>query len=425
MAAQLQLPQLQNWSCHNCSGCCRQHLITITAEEKARIESQNWLEDEAFKDETTFIEPMGTALNRSWRLAHQADGGCIFLNEEGLCRIHAKFGEAAKPLACRIYPYAFHPTGKKGLTVSLRYSCPTVVANKGQAVIKSQRELRQLAQLVIPEKHRDFAPPKINDRDQLDWADTHQFVTALDDTFADRHTPFPRHLLRAMSWMNLINDATLSEIHGDRLAEFLILLRENAALEIPDDLTEVGSPSTLGKLFFRIRLGYTIRKDTGEMLKEQWSTRWRLMKSILKLVRGAGMLPILHPDLPPIDFQAMNRCHDPLPEESDELFTRYFRTKIDGMHFCGPAYYDRPLAEGFFALALMYPLTMFVARWLAVAEDSSLKHEHVAKALTITDHNHGYSPAFGLPFITSQMRQLIKLGDVPKLCVHYSGESPR
>ena len=51
--------------------------------------------------------------SRRYRLGHQADGACVFLDERGLCRIHAKFGEQAKPLACRIYPYAFHPAGKK------------------------------------------------------------------------------------------------------------------------------------------------------------------------------------------------------------------------------------------------------------------------------------------------------------------------
>ena len=48
------------------------------------------------------------------RLGHLADGACVFLDPAGRCRIHAKFGEAAKPLACRLYPLVIHPAGKTG-----------------------------------------------------------------------------------------------------------------------------------------------------------------------------------------------------------------------------------------------------------------------------------------------------------------------
>src|SRR5579863_3499514 len=127
----LQLPTIQNWCCHNCGGCCRQHAIEITQEEYERIKGQGWTGQPGYGPEQPLFEwHAGPPWKKRYRLAHRSDGACVFLNEQGLCRIHAKFGEPAKPLACRVYPYAFHPAGKE-ITVSLRFSCPSVVANRG------------------------------------------------------------------------------------------------------------------------------------------------------------------------------------------------------------------------------------------------------------------------------------------------------
>ena len=83
-SVRLTLPVLQNWDCHNCGGCCRQHQIEITEAERQRIVDQKWTEADGI--------PAGDVIVRmgSWigparhRLAHQADGACVFLNEK-LC----------------------------------------------------------------------------------------------------------------------------------------------------------------------------------------------------------------------------------------------------------------------------------------------------------------------------------------------------
>ena len=38
----LELPTIQNWNCHSCSECCKQHGIFVTDEDKARIEKQQY-----------------------------------------------------------------------------------------------------------------------------------------------------------------------------------------------------------------------------------------------------------------------------------------------------------------------------------------------------------------------------------------------
>jgi len=39
------LPVLQNWDCHVCGTCCKEYLVTITDDEKKRIEEQSWDSD--------------------------------------------------------------------------------------------------------------------------------------------------------------------------------------------------------------------------------------------------------------------------------------------------------------------------------------------------------------------------------------------
>ena len=94
--------------------------------------------------------------------------------------------------------------------------------------------------------------------------------------------------------------------------------------------------------------------------------------------------------------------------------------KIQGLHFCGPAYYGVPLVEGFRSLALIYPAILWIARWLAAGDDRiSLQLDDLQQAMAIADHHHGYSPAFGRPAFRHRVRLLAKTGDIARLCAWY------
>src|SRR5207253_791771 len=85
------LPVLQNWDCHVCGTCCKEYLVSVTDEEKARIDAQGWDRDRDLGG----IEPFwqkGPPWNRQNILNHRPDGSCVFLNDQGRCRIHERFG---------------------------------------------------------------------------------------------------------------------------------------------------------------------------------------------------------------------------------------------------------------------------------------------------------------------------------------------
>lgn len=418
---QLKLPTIQNWNCHNCGGCCKQHQIEITVQEKERIEKQRWEDDDSIPAGKPVIVKMGMSpTSQRYRLAHQEDGACIFLDEKGLCRIHAKFGEPAKPLACQVYPYAFHPAGNE-VAVSLRFSCPSVVSNLGERVDRQEPAIRKIAKQVLPKRQQTVPAPRLTSREAVGWPDTLKAVTALSHFFNAGESRFQVNLLRALAWVELIEQSRFEVIRGERFDEFVELLTEAVTQEIPEELEiQRDPPSRLGAIQFRLLAAQYARKDTHADASQGMSRRLSLFISALKFTLGRGEVPQLQERFKKVPFAALEESFGTLPEESEKLFARYFRVKIQGLHFLGAAYYDIPFVEGFYHLALMYPSILWIARWIAVGEGRrELIEEDIKEAMTIADHHHGYSPVFGMPHFRSRVKTLSRTGDIKKLINWY------
>lgn len=417
----LELPTIQNWSCHSCSECCRQHGIFVTEEDKSRIERQKWTAADGIpEDQPLFVKEGGWGRKTWYRLA-QPHGACVFLDEQGLCRIHARYGEAAKPLACRIYPYAFHPAGNK-VAVSLRFSCPSVVENRGRPVTGQRKELREYAGQVVPTNIREALPPGLTADTHPQWPDLLRFVNQLDVLLAAGDAPVLIRLLRALYWIGIIEESKFERLSGARLGEFLTLIARASVETFGPDapVGEIAAPSRIGRSQFRLLAGQYARRDTYAS-DRSLRGRWRLLQTALALTRGRGMVPPVQECFRCVPFEALEQPLGSLPPEADELLTRYFRVKVQGLHFCGRAFYGVPFVEGFHSLALMYPVVLWIARWLAASDGrTSLSGADIVKAITIADHNHGYSPVFGTWGFRRRVRNLAQLGDVAKLCAWYS-----
>ncbi|MGE5192691.1 MAG: YkgJ family cysteine cluster protein [Deltaproteobacteria bacterium] len=421
MPLPLELPTIQNWSCHNCAGCCRQHAIDITDQEHRRIVEQNWTASDGIRAGQPLFERVGIfPWSKKYRLAHQPDGACVFLDERGLCRIHGMFGEEAKPLACRVYPYAFHPAGKK-IAVSLRFSCPSVAANRGRSVAEQEGDLKALEKLVVPAGAERTLPPEIYPGLRLDWPDTLKIIDRLDELIAEEAGTVIHRLLRGLKLVELVGQSRFEKIRGARLDEFLDIISEATATEVPEDLAAVSEPSRAGRLQFRLLCAQYARRDTFAERQAGWLHRWRLFLAAVLFARGRGPIPRIQDEFAKVQFSDLERGFGPLSAESDEMLTRYLRIKLKGMHFCGAAYYNVPLVEGFQSLALVVPAVLWIARWLAAGRgQAQLATEDVAKALTIADHHHGYSPAFGQRNFRGRVRLLALVDDIAKLAAWYS-----
>jgi lysine-N-methylase len=416
----LQLPIVQNWSCHSCGGCCRQHLIEITEAERQRIAEQGWtVADGIPADQAPVVWFAGPPWRKRFRLAHRADGACVFLNEQGLCRIHAKFGEQAKPLPCQLYPYVFHPGGRK-VAVSLRFSCPSAVANRGTPVGKQMDQLKSLAAQVVPAHADKIGPPPISPRTRVDWPDFERLVKSIDELIAQPETPLTCRMLRAVSVVRIVAGSKFNAIRGNRLSEFLQILSGAARAE-PMLLADAEPPSRAGRLQFRMLAAHYARRDTFEDASRGWRGRTRLLKAAVAFARGSGRATPLQPGFREVPFAQLEQPFGGLNRDAESILTRYFRVKIQGLHFCGPAYYDVPFVEGFYSLALVLPVVLWLARWLAASDSrTNLTTDDVSQALAIADHHHGYSPVLGSRSSRRRVRLLTHDADLERLIVWYA-----
>jgi len=103
-----------------------------------------------------------------WRAAVR-QGRCVFLDEQGLCSIQARFGEGAKPLGCTRFPFLLVET-PEGPVVGASFCCPAIQANHGRLLEDwdpwLQQNLREEGAPVI-----GLEPLEAGNGRTLAWAD--------------------------------------------------------------------------------------------------------------------------------------------------------------------------------------------------------------------------------------------------------------
>ncbi len=416
----IELPTIQNWNCHSCAGCCTQHEVAITEQERQRIVDQGWTTADGIPEGLPVVKTKGPPWARQHLLNWKPDGSCIFLDDKGLCRIHAKFGEPAKPLACRVYPYAFHPAGNK-VVVSVRFSCPSAVENKGRSLVDQRKDLEELGKEVVPEFAQNVPPPPVSRGETVEWRDFLRFVGNIEDDLADDSLPVSLRLVSVLSWLKDVERAKFGTLDGKSLEELLLLLRQAARSEIDEDLESFGRPTRMGRLMFRLLVANYARRDTQGVNTGGLRHRIWLFRAATRFSLGRGNVPPLQSVFTEVPFARIEEPFGGIPDEADEMLTRYLRVKVRGLQFCGRAFFGESLVDGFRALALVVPAVLWVARWLAAGEERDrLEANDVARAIAIADHFHAYSPASGSRAARSRVRILEQLDDIRRLVAWYS-----
>ncbi len=141
----------QRFSCGQCTRCCRNFDLPVTADEVAALRhpalARLWTAEAAALPGADGLQPptdpVATLPGGLLALRRRSDGSCGFLAADGACRIHAERGADRKPLACRLFPFRVHPQDGP-LVVTASFSCPTVAANSGAPL---ERRLGEIAAL--------------------------------------------------------------------------------------------------------------------------------------------------------------------------------------------------------------------------------------------------------------------------------------
>jgi len=411
------LPVLQNWDCKGCTDCCREYRVQVTEEEKARIEAQGWGADPAMNGVRLFNWDGGWFEGR-YRLNHSIDGACVFLDSKGGCRIHAKFGSEAKPLACRVYPFVFVPFGHEW-RIGLRYACPESTHDRGRPIAAHHAELLDYANRLEKQEQvgeRMQAAPLLQRARSVPWADLDRFLQAFRGYIRDERRPLEWRLRKCLAVINLCRAASFDAITGKRLDEFLEVVGEGVNPDVPARPEAVAPPGWVSRMLFRQALAIYARKDTGRDRGISKQGRLALLRAAWRFANGSGRVPAVHGLIPETTFEEIEARSMPLSEASQSLLVRYYQVKIDSGQFFGPNNFRRFFWDGLETLMLTYP----AIRWLGRALHDRNPEDALALAVRIVDNNFGFNPLLGSRRQLMGTRILARRGGIARLIAWYS-----
>lgn len=123
----LHLYDFQAFECNGCGKCCsKPWKVTIDPHQIAGIKASAAYKKKARNG----YVPLAVDEGGLAKLEGGEGGGCVFLDSQKLCGLHAELGLYGKPRGCQIFPYQAQET-PDGTYVHLSFSCPQVVAGQG------------------------------------------------------------------------------------------------------------------------------------------------------------------------------------------------------------------------------------------------------------------------------------------------------
>jgi lysine-N-methylase len=404
------LPAFQCYDCRGCGECCRGYLaINLTPEERDRLQAQGWGSDPCLQGQPLFTQRGGT-----YYLAHRADGCCVFLDGENRCRIHAKFGEAAKPLTCRLYPFGFVPAGKD-VRIDLRFDCPAAAENDGRPLSTHRGALTELLAQAAPAEMREAPAPPLLDGVELDWPRLQRVTRAFEELLRLDRLNLTQRLACCVNLAAALDNPRLRGVEEKQLDE-LLAKASAKVIEMGEDELPREPPAVPVQAMFRQLLTVYGRRDRANAKESVWER----LKMSLSMARGRGTVPPLRPDFPAVSFADLEITFDVPDGEAAQALVRYYRMRLWSMSFCGRAFYGRSYLDGLSALWLTYPIILWFARLFAAGEGkAALERAHVERALAIVDHQHGRTPLLNVRAERFRQANLCERGTLRSLVIWY------
>jgi lysine-N-methylase len=413
------LPVLQNWDCHVCGTCCKEYQVTITEEERRRIEAQDWRGEPDLAGVPLLVRrgPWGA---RHWQLNRRADGSCVFLSEQGRCRIHERYGAAAKPLPCRLFPFVLVPAGDHW-RIGLRFACPSAAANKGRPHTAHEKDLKDFAAQLAQREglpggptRAELPPPPLQRGQHVAWPDLMRFVNALLGLIRHSGERVERRLRKWLALADLCRQARFDRLSGGQLGEFLTLIAASLDAEVPADPAALPPPGWAGRLLFRQALALFARKDQGPNRGLAARGKIALLGAAWRFARGRGAVPRVNALLPATTFEQVEAARGPLSAEEEEILQRYYSVKLASLQFCGATNFGTPFWDGLEMLAATFPLIVWLRH--ALARPGA---EGLLLAINLVDDHFGYNRLLGTARQRLAFRILARTGELPRLIAWY------
>lgn len=418
------LPVVQNWDCHVCGNCCKEYQVTVTDEERRRIEAQGWETDPALADLPLFVR-RGPWWRRRYQLARRGDGSCVFLSDQGRCRIHERFGAEAKPLPCRLFPFVLVPAGDHW-RVGLRFACPSATASKGRPLDAHDPELADFAQLLarregLPDRpgSADLPPPPLQGRQSVDWPDLLRFVQAVLALLRNPAGRLEHRLRKCLALANLCRRSRFDQVKGGELGEFLCVVSASLEADAPANPAALPPPSWRGRMLFRQALALFSRKDEGPNRGLAAEGRLALLLAAWRFALGRGRVPRLNAHVAETTFEQVEAANRPLSSAAEQLLERYYSVKVASLQFCGSTSFGLSFWDGLEALIVTFPVIVWLAR--AVGERPGT--EAIEHALGVVDNHIGFNHVLGSARQRLSFRILARSGELARLVAWYGGST--
>lgn len=355
----------QRYSCHGCGDCCRDFTVELARDDLARLEAQRW--------EEKLGSPVTVSFRGTTFLRQRDDGACVFLMEDGRCRVHAEFGFDQKPLACRLFPFSFAP-GPRTTVAGINFACQSVRENRGASLASHLESLRGF-QSALPEASRPSVvrlTPKLEAQPE----EVDALVEALDGWLARADVSFEERL-DGLAWLaQQLRAAKLDGVRGRRFAELIDLL----VTALPEELRHLPISPPTSRQRSLLRQAVFARTEDPKIPQMARRGRVRTVFSQLwrsrRFSRGRGAVPDIGSVWPRgATFEAIERVvragSGAEQRAIDDLITRWLRATLLGGRAWGAGFYGWAMNEGAAALALNLAAVGWLSRAHAAARRRS------------------------------------------------------
>lgn len=389
MSLNLRTPAVeQRWTCHGCSICCRGTIVTLDDEDLRKLREQRWDEHPDFRGVQTVVRE---GLGGRWRLAKRPDGSCVFLMDDGRCRIHAEHGLEAKPWLCQTFPRQIVPLGEFAY-LTMRRHCPSAARDQGEPV----DEHRKVTLALYESRGKDIprtVPPAVTRTVRRPWGDVLLALQAFERLMRDERFPPVRRLVHGLMLADALERCRMARLDDKAFRELLSMLGEAAVKEGAAAFRDRRPTSGItGPLFRQTALEYAWLHPHlyGGF---SWSQRFRMIRAALGFARGRGTVPTIHPSFPRATFEELEAPLGALPAEVLHPIHRYLEVAAASGQYAILGRKNWSVVDSFRGLALSFAVGMWLLRWLSVGDRPT---EEMAVGIVGTlDRAQGYAPLAG------------------------------
>src|SRR5262245_35657437 len=349
----------QRYSCHGCGNCCRDFTVQLREEDLAKLREQQW--------EKTLGEPVTIEFRGVTYLRQKENGACIFLMDDGLCRIHKDFGFNAKPIACQLFPFHLIP-GAGGVTMGINFACQSVLENKGAELRTHSGELSRMT-AALPELERTPPPPMLSGQLRATPREADSLADHIDRWLrrSDLEGGLPVRI-DGLAWViTSLAGAKLQNVRDQRFLDLLDMLFG----ALPDELAHypLNAP-TLRQLRMLRQAVFTRTEDPklNKIAKQgRWRTVWSQLQRGRRMRSGRGLTPQIGDSWPAHEPLESVNIVEPASDPAQvslisDLMTRYFRASVLAGRCWGAGYYGWSMIDGLQALLLNVACIGWLAR---------------------------------------------------------------